>query len=340
MSLQKESQKQFKSFLSLQMQGRGAEAFAVAKKIPLRHLDKKQRKTIKGSIERFSHPEPLPILSNKPIHRLIEIYQCYWHKVLLQPSKKVSAESALRKATKGWLLQYRGVRIKTSSLDLITKRIKKEVEDMGYYCLTGTVSPWRELEIWQKQHAVAYTVKLPESTEKVRVFLMKNYLSKGWMAYATMELNYPGGWAKKEGLFCNTHAFRLKSERFLISFLRHEAQHYADFRRFPRLDSNDLEYRAKLAEFSSAKKTAIHLFKSFASRANHQNRKNPHAFANFCVLRDLSRKIHGHSDFLNLAQNPKQLNIKRINKAAQELLLEHSENLRTKGAKRVRNFIS
>lgn len=310
------------------MQGMGAEALVQAKKISPYGLKKKQKKVLKESIERFSKPQPLARKSSDPVQCLIRVYETYWHTVLLHPKKKTRAEKILLEESKLWLDEHCGINLKRPSFHIINRHLQKELKKMGYYCLTGTVSPWRELEIWSEQRHVKFRIDLPESTEKVNVILMKHFLTKGWMAYATSGLNYPGGWAKTEGLYCNTHAFRLNSERFLISFLRHEAQHYADFKRFPRLSGNELEYRAKLTELTTAKKTMKSLLRSFAARASQTNRKHPHAYANFCVIRDLSKEILG--EFQSSSQNLIQAKNRQLNEAAKRLLLDHSQKLKKK----------
>lgn len=324
---QKSAQQKYTQFLSLQIQGRGSEAMAIAKKISAQQLDAKKQKVLQGCLERFSRPHAKPRTSSQPVQRLIGIYETYWHQVLLWPDSKKSAEKMLLKSCLDWLRDTRAVKSKTSSLNTVEKRIEKELGSMGYYCLTGIVSPWRELEIWTQQKMVERKVQIPEGIEKVRVFHMKNYLTKGWMAYATMELRYPGGWANKQGLFCNTHAFRMNSERFLISFLGHEAQHFADMRRFPKLKGADLEYRAKLAELSLAKKTAKPLLKSLISYADSKNKNNPHAYANFRIAQDFCFQVYGHKQIKKMIISSKDFSIKKINTTAKILLSTNTKKL-------------
>jgi len=60
----------------------------------------------------------------------------------------------------------------------IVTRLKLEIEAMGYNCITGRVAPFQELEIWKTQKVVTYSVNLPEGTEKVRTFLMSDFITK------------------------------------------------------------------------------------------------------------------------------------------------------------------
>ena len=51
-------------------------------------------------------------------------------------------------------------------------------------------------------------------------------------------------------LYCVEWAYAPDTENFEVSYLKHEAQHLADFQRFPGLPSAELEYRAKLTELA------------------------------------------------------------------------------------------
>jgi len=230
------------------------------------------------------------------------------------------------------------VKLKTRSKEQITNLLKTEIERMGYFCITGTVAPLQDLEIWRTQTIAHHSVFLPETRVRVKTFLLSGFLTKGWMAYATMGLYYPGGWACKDALYCNTHAYDLKSEKFRVSYIAHEAQHFSDYKRFPRLNQIDLEYRAKLAEFALADRTLKRMYQVFASRAEY-NERSPHAFANFCVARDLAREITGVASIKALSARPDLLKKREVNAAAAALIVKHSVALCAKGRRQVRRHV-
>ena len=62
---------------------------------------------------------------------------------------------------------------------------------------------------------------------------------------------------------------RVSGEKFRVSLLGHEGQHFSDYKSFPRLLQTDLEYRAKLAELSKAKETIYKLLRNFKGSAKH-----------------------------------------------------------------------
>lgn len=310
----------------------------MARKVPLAQLSPKKKRVVEGFIYRFSKANLNKKIPKDPIHKIIRIYEGYWHQVLLNSDKQTQLERELCRNIVAWIKEVRGVELKTSSHEKIVTRLKEEIESLGYFCITGTVAPFQELEIWKTEKKKTYLVALPETQEKVTTILMSEFLTRGWVSYATMGLNYPGGWAKTEGLYCNTHAYKLNSEKFRVSYLGHEAQHYADYKRFPKLGSSDLEYRAKLAEFAMSKKTTKKMYQVFASRADN-NKKSPHAFSYFCVVRDLAKIMTGHEDFMLLARNPSLLKRSEINKAANLLMRQHSAALEKKGAHKVVSYI-
>jgi hypothetical protein len=87
-----------------------------------------------------------------------------------------------------------------------------------------------------------------------------------------------GGWAKKDGLYCICRNYDLDSERFQLSFLKHEARHYADFGLYPELQPADLEYRSKLTELAYSEEGTYRLLEHFTKAANRVE-NSPHSLA-------------------------------------------------------------
>jgi hypothetical protein len=83
----------------------------------------------------------------------------------------------------------------------------------------------------------------------------------------------------------------LNGENFLVSFLAHEAQHFADRERFQNLESWELEYRAKLVELMLADTTLTRLLVAF-SNSQSDDPAIPHAYANNRVLAALRKRLN------------------------------------------------
>ncbi len=162
-------------------------------------------------------------------------------------------------------------------------------------------------------------------------------MSNGWADYATFGKYYAAGWATKDALYCVKKAYDISSEKFQVSYLTHEAQHFSDYDSFPLLKQADLEYRAKLAELSVAKETVYKLLKVFIQRAENSI-ENAHPFANYCVIRDLS-KIIFNENFVSDVKIWEKLSYQEINEASVELIKQHSTALNNLGPKTVTNLI-
>ena len=223
------------------------------------------------------------------------------------------------------------LRLVAQAHDLVRGRPRKNLDleslissafkERGIYGLFGRVAPLRSALIWEKQTRRQYTVRLPEGVEKVSVFLLDSFAEESWLNYATFGMTGVGGWAKPNGLFCVQRKYRLSSDKFKCSFLVHEAQHFADYRRYPRLEQSDLEYRAKLAELWAATRPK-QLLARFENEATN-DRSIPHGFAAHCLMRDLAEVTHERRGGSSR---------EALREAAFALIREHSKRLARAGA--------
>jgi predicted SprT family Zn-dependent metalloprotease len=147
---------------------------------------------------------------------------------------------------------------------------------------------------------------------------MENYLTSGWMDYATCGTSKVGGFAKPKALYCNATEYNQKSEKFRVSYLVHEAQHYADYKKFKNLDSFALEYRAKLAEIIASRRTTRKLISLFQSQSS-KKRHSYHSYATHKIIENLGSSVKMESII--------------IRKKAELLLLSDSENRKRTGFK-------
>lgn len=322
--------------LSLCLQGNVEQAFRIARKIRVQTLQKKKDSLFLEKFKRRFAALPRKRQPADFVSDLIRIYEAYWHQVLMGHVSPRVAEKLLYRDLVAFLGAPATV-FNSKSFDKLEAQIKRKLSSMGFHCLLGEVSPYRELEIWRKQRVKTHRAPLQGGTQTIQVVLLSDFVCKGWMAYATMGRFYPGGWANKDGVYCNTEAYNLKAEKFRVSLVAHEAQHFADYKKFPKLQQIDLEYRAKLTEFLLAKRTARSMYRVFSSRAEY-NKASPHAFANYCVVRDLAHRITGGDDFHNFATSSKCAS-GVLNRAAGALLAEHTDALSRRGARRVKAFI-
>lgn len=251
------------------------------------------------------------------IKHIVRTYREYYREVLLTPAKLSSLneqlDSFLREIAKSEDIKISS-NISRKSLEKI---LSNEIKLRGYYSLFGTVSPFRSLLIWKKQTAKRYSVVLPEGKQRVNVVFMEDFLELSWLHYATFGKYYVGGWAKKDALYCVKQAYKINSPKFLVHYLAHEAQHFSDYKSFPKLQQMDLEYRSKLAELSLTQSPNKFMKKLRLEARN--DKHAPHSFAAYKILQNI-----GDSS-----------SAKIIQLSARALLKEHSEKLKSRGAKTV-----
>jgi len=166
-------------------------------------------------------------------------------------------------------------------------------EARGYRFVGGYTPPYRGPYIWRQTREAVYDIEIPEGHERVTAYLCSGFLLCGWLDFATFGRIGTGGWAKPEGIYLVRHRFRsLQSKQFTVGFLRHEAQHVRDLRRFPALPAEDLEYRAKLVELIYApSRRQVELWR----RGALPDRENAHAYSAYRLLQDLDAAAPSHS---------------------------------------------
>jgi hypothetical protein len=260
--------------------------------------------------------------TDKEIIELTDIYHRYWKNVLLKQLSNDKADSLFKSDVETYLTKYDQ---KKSRKDF-TERLTIFLKSKGYYATLGKTASVYDFLVWKKESKVIYTVTLPHKTQKAKVIFMEEPLSWGWEEYATFGKYYPGGWATKKDLHCVKQAYDLSSETFQVSYLKHEAMHFSDYKEFPDLNGADLEYRAKLIEMSYAT-TTLHPTIRFFILNSSNDQQNPHSYANFCVVQNLTEKIFNTKEPQTDYTKWNDIPAEQIHAAALQLLSEKNTEL-------------
>jgi hypothetical protein len=275
-------------------------------------LSDKHRERRACMLERLTRRETAkPSTEDAFLAGVLEVYQEYWLRALRAEQTPAAAET--------WLLAGLNAVVSSSggkpatSMDALETALAAMIRARGGYSLHGKTLPLREFMLWRTQTTNTYEVTLPEGVQPVRVVFMDDFLSLGWAAFATCGGSYSGGWTKPDALYAVRPAYDVGSETFRVSYLVHEAQHFADNARFPGLEQPELEYRAKLAELSMAQATARDLLQKFAGNTS-ASRAIPHSHANLRVVTELGAALDWRT-----------AEVERINAAARELLKRDSQ---------------
>jgi hypothetical protein len=271
------------------------------------------------------------ISGNKIINDISNIYREYWRTELLKEASEIRTDSSLYHNLTEYLLSNSLTKLSKDSLQKTIKNdveLKRIIEKEGFRTKFMYRDGFQDLIIWNRESSEKYEVSLPKDTIITTVNFIQNYVLNGYDDYATFGSSQVGGWAEKESatLYCNMNEYDLNSERFKISYLKHESLHFTDLNEYPNLSSTDLEYRAKIIELMFCSETTIYdRVSQFLNGADSENRSHAHAYANFSLIKNLSQIIF-KSKYVSDYNEWKQLPVEKINEAAM-ILYNQSESI-------------
>lgn len=276
--------------LSSALQARGADAVSLLRTIDPGELSPRFRPVRACMLERLGAGQlAAPTPTDPTLRKLVLAYETYWSGALRGRSSIVASDSFLL-IDLNRLLVSEGARPATT-LDETEPALDRMVQAHGFHGLFGVTSPLRELMLWRSEEEVVYEVPLPEGPQRVTVVFMDGFAALGWVGFATCDLHHSGGWTTPERLFAVKSAYDRGTEDFRVSYLAHEGQHFADARRFPGLQQQEmLEYRAKLTELAMSEAGVHDLITAFASNVS-DDVASPHAYANGRVIRELTARL-------------------------------------------------
>jgi hypothetical protein len=260
--------------------GNGVAALTAISALNFDSLSDKHRDQARRMQRGLQDPPTLDQALPKQSARLLLAYQHYWQRSLAIPERQADVRRELRSSLSALLTP---IDDRSQALDALAEEAKRAIEAEGLHALTGITGPFYELMIWETQTQERFAVSLHDQTQEVNVVFLENFSSLGWLGFATCARYSTAGWAGKQELFALKEKYKLRDESFTVSYLAHEARHFADCKKFPQLESPELEYRAKLTELSRANATQQSLFERFA-RQSALDRSNPHALANYWVI--------------------------------------------------------
>lgn len=262
----------------------------------------------------------LSSIDSPVVREIAEQFQAYWRDALMQKAPVGELEKALASSLEGMFVT-RGYASSLDDMDMLSENVEAIIHEEGYFAKSGRTPPLLDLMIWTKNEAATEIVELTDATYEVEVNYLDNFISYGWSNFAAFGMTSTGGWAQEDGLYCLCGHYDLDSERFKLSFLKHEARHFADFELFPGLQPSDLEYRGKLTELAFSEEGTYGLLEHFQNSANRVENA-PHPLANWYVIDGLSEQLldgEWPADAAAWQSVPKD----EITQAARRLLQEH-----------------
>ena len=263
------------------------------------------------------------------VKSIAELFQSYWRDALMKADSLDTLEASL-KGNLDRILVARGYESALDDEDRLLENVEALVSDEGYFVLSGRTPPLLELMIWTKNEVAVQSVELTDGVYEVEINYLDDFISYGWSNFAAFGMTSTGGWAKKDGLYCLCRHYDLESERFELSFLKHETRHYADFALYPELQASDLEYRGKLTELAFSEEGTYRLLEHFFNAAN-RVQNAPHPLANWYVIEGLTAQLLD-GERPTSASAWQSIPKEEIRRAARRLLEEHDSVLTELGA--------
>jgi len=261
-------------------------ALAAFNGVDVSTLPAKDQATVTCMRERLGGATVSPRVAASMSERALAAYRSYWLSAMNAPASRELAENQLAKQLGQMLGAPAGADMDTLE-PLLAEALKRE----GLHSLQGRTGLLRELMIWSKEDSRQMLVALPEQQQNVKVELLDGFTSLGWSEFATCGRASTGGWTTDDALFAVVPRYEsLDGEEFRVSFLGHEAQHFADKARFKDLQSWELEFRAKLTELAQADQTRSKVLGKFIQDQG-DDPGSPHSFANRRVLAGLVSRL-------------------------------------------------
>ena len=219
------------------------------------------------------------------LNDILRLYQIYFRDTFYCGSPEAEAADKLRTGLKALL------NTPDAGEALLTEQLQSVFESEGYHALFGKTQGYYGPYIWRDTVPTVYRVELPDGTAEYTVNILKGFVFRSWMDYLTFGRYGTKGWASPDGTInCVEQAYDFESERFLVSLLKHEAQHTVDMKRFPEITPAELEYRAKLVELHYS--SDLSQLQKFLSEANESNTNDAHAVASVRIKREFADTDH------------------------------------------------
>ena len=329
------SQSDFHQIFPLALRGEMQQVFAILDTIDETQLSTQELNLKARYYERFIHgTEHFEYhTQDSAVMGFVDQFHTYWKTAMLGKQPLAQVDSLFLHSMSRYLFQAQSDAVRTpydSIYHNLASFSNTFLEEKGYFAnAMGKTGAFYDLFLWKKNEIHSYPIILIEDSVRVEVHLMDEFISLGWSHYTTFGRSYAGGWATREALYCVASAYDLESESFLHSYLPHEGQHFADYQTFPRLKQRDLEYRAKLVELSKSQQNTYQLIEKFLHHAAEQSH-DAHAFANYCVIRDLSQAIY-RREYVAATETWQSCEADQIRQHSIALFLRHTEQLEAMG---------
>jgi hypothetical protein len=156
------------------------------------------------------------------VREIAVLFQSYWIDALMQTAPLGQLEARL-KGRLDDILSERGFASALDDEDTLLENVEAFIREEGYFAQSGRTPPLLDLMIWTSNNRSVESVELTDGTYDIELNQVDDFVSYGWSNFAAFGMASTGGWAKEDGLYCVCQYYDLDSERYKLSFLKHEA---------------------------------------------------------------------------------------------------------------------
>ena len=269
--------------------------------------------------------------STAKVSLICACYERYWQRIFYRQSQETTPLTKLELDSQKELLKEVNefVEIKQLSMEEMEKYLEELFLQEGIYFMGGKTGLFYGPYIWKIDREQPFVVDVFNEEREVNVHLLDDFLLRSWLSWLSNGKYGTAGWAKEDGLYCVLEAYQhnLTSYNFLISFLKHETQHYIDYENYE-LSNCELEYRAKLVE--------LHYYKSpnfligLIHNGDFSDENNGHPYASAVITQRLAEKLRiTEHQLLEIAKKKElwQNNESKIRELAKSLFEEDTLRL-------------
>jgi len=239
-------------------------------------------------LQRFNknHVDIIDINATK-INKIISCFENYWQSEMLKEDVSLRDDEVLFKYIKKTIKYYQ----EADNNDELLEEIKEIAKNHGYKSLVGRVIPFQDILLWENEEKESKDVDLIDSKVSIEIKKLNDFKVLGWIGYATLDLIYVGGWAVGNEINAVMPAWKdVDCEYYDVRLITHEAQHCSDYKLYPDITPEELEYRAKLTEIYFAKNIKRDVIKKFKAESEIIS-ESPHIKASNKIFKELSKKV-------------------------------------------------
>ena len=259
----------------------------------------------------FKHRQYIVYPIDKQLNCILQIYQQYYIDVFFLGIKNEDAENQLTRQ----LVDFLRIKETTELSDIENHHLTELFKAKGFYFMGGKTSGYYGPYVWKSIETKIYSVELPKGTQNYTINFLDEFITTSWIDYLSFGKVGTGGWTNGDGIInCIKSSYDFNSEAFMVSLLKHEAQHAMDLSNFYNITSVDLEYRAKLVELIYSKER--NLLEQFSFEADNSNGNNGHTVASTRIIDGFIKKLNQNNVALT------ELPIIQIQSIARELFKE------------------